>query len=148
MNRNRPQWCRPVGLTLAFATIVLSISCSRSNHPELFPVEGQLFLERKPAYKAVIWFCPIGESARASSRPHAVVGDDGNFEVGTYKTGDGAPAGRYKLFVIWRVPPKSGDEDGPSLIPFRYMDPEKSGLPIIEVSAGPTVIPPIRLLKN
>jgi hypothetical protein len=149
MDRYRHRRGRTGGWLFLFGSSLLSMSCnSKGDHPELFPVQGQLFLEQKPAYKAVVWFHPLGESGPAVACPHACVKEDGSFEVGTYKDNDGAPAGRYRLTVIWRVPPKSGDEDGANLIPVRYMDPEKAGLPVVSVPPGPTVLPPIHLTKQ
>jgi hypothetical protein len=149
MNEPRRRRLGAVQGALLLAGVLLSMSCSsKDQRPELFPVQGQLFLERKPAHNAIVWFHPAIASGKGCPRPHATVKEDGSFEVGTLKSNDGAPAGRYKLTVIWRAPAKSGDEDGASLIPLRYMEPEKSGLPVVEVAAGPTTLPPINLSKR
>jgi hypothetical protein len=145
----RRQWFRVLRCTLVVGSVLLSTSCnSKVERPELFPVQGQLFLEKRPAHKASLFFHPVGESGPATPRPHATVDESGNFEVGTYQANDGAPPGRYKVTVIWRNPPKAGDEDGETLIPLRYMDPAKSGLPMVEIQARPNTLPPIRLTKN
>jgi hypothetical protein len=44
--------------------------------------------------------------------PHAEVGADGSFRVTTFRTGDGAPAGRCVLTLTWPLPPRPGKEEG------------------------------------
>ncbi len=58
--------------------------------------------------------------------PHAVVAADGSFRITTFRTGDGAPAGRYALTVTWRLPPRPGkEEEGPDRFKGRYADPRR-----------------------
>jgi len=130
---------------LGLCPMLLIVSCGKSNHPPTFPVEGQVFVERRPAYKAIVWFHSVEPVEPGSPRPHAVVDKDGSFAMGTYAANDGVPAGKYRVAVYWRVPPKSGDEDGESLIPSHYMDPAKSGLPEVEVADEAVTLPPFRL---
>ena len=50
------------------------------------------------------------------------------------------------MTVIWTAPGKFGsDDDGKSLLPARYSDPQRSGLPVVEIKEGPNELPPFQL---
>jgi hypothetical protein len=136
---------RRVDLWLAFGLFMSLASCSKDNRPPLVRVQGQVFLEERPAHQAVVWFHPVEPDEPGSPHPRGVVDQHGSFVMGTYKTGDGAPAGRYRVTVCWRTVAKSGDEAGDSFIPYRYMDPAQSGLPEVEVDQDPITLPAYRL---
>jgi hypothetical protein len=123
-------------------------SCGKSNHPPLVAIQGQVFLENKPAHRAVVWLHPVEPPEPPCPRPRGVVDEEGNFCIGTYKPKDGAPAGKYRVAIFWRAPVQRGDEDGPSLIPRRYMDAAASGLPEVEVRTEPVTLPAFHLTKN
>jgi hypothetical protein len=123
---------RRVHFWLAFSVFLSMASCNKDNRPQLVRVQGQVFLEERPAHRAVVWF-------------HPVVDQQGSFTMGTYQSDDGAPAGRYRVTVYWRTLAKSGDEAGESLIPYRYMDPAQSGLPEVEIDQDPITLPAFRL---
>ena len=61
------------------------------------------------------------------NKPFARVSEDGTFAVTTYDTGDGAPAGEFKVTVYWPADP---DARGPSpdRLKGRYRDPESTAL--------------------
>jgi hypothetical protein len=124
------------------------VSCRNDGRPPLIPVQGQVFLDSKPAYKAVVWFHPIEACPPGTPLPRGVVDQDGSFAAGTYKSKDGIPAGKYRIAIYWKRAAKSGDQDGESLIPIRYTDPAQSGLPVIEVDQEPITLPAFRLTSN
>ena len=126
---------------VAATALILVTGCRSDSRPTLFPVSGQVFMDNRPATHAVIWLHPIEPSEIGTRRPHGIVDKEGNFEITTYKPKDGAPAGRYRVAIYWSSPPTSGDEDGESLIPYHYMDPETSALPIVEVEKDPVILP-------
>jgi len=132
---------------LAVTTLVLSAgACSSNSERPLYPVRGKVLYQGKPAHRATVWFHPEAKSESKSARPHAVVEQDGSFKVSTYNTHDGAPAGRYRVIVIWTAPGKfSSDDAGKSLLPARYSDPQRSGLPVVEIKEGPNELPPFEL---
>jgi hypothetical protein len=136
---------RCLGVLLAIGIVVGLPSCNKDNRPPLVQVQGQVFLENVPAHKAIVWFHPVEPVDPGAPRPHGVVDKQGDFVVGTYKSDDGAPAGKYRVAVYWRRPGRSGDEEGESLIPYRYMDPAQSGLPEVEVAQDPVTLPAFRL---
>lgn len=109
--------------------LVLSLtSCAKSpDHPPVYPVKGRVLYEGRPAPGAVvILHLATGEPAKVS-RPHARADANGDFELTTYRTGDGAPAGTYVVTLEWK---QAGDhpEQGAELLPPVYGDPSTSKL--------------------
>ena len=135
-------------LALFPCLLVLIVSCSADRRPARFPVQGQVFVEGKPAHKAIVWFHPVDPVEKGSACPRGVVDKAGEFRMGTYDSSDGVPAGKYRVAISWTVPPKSGDVDGPSLIPLRYQDPLKAGLPVVEVQSEPVTLPKYQVSKR
>lgn len=142
----------PVRLILVAVFVALA-GCGGPSRPPVYPVRGQLFWSGKPAAGAVVFFHPIEDAAPTNTAPAEVrrpvgrVGDDGSFEMSTYGTKDGAPAGRYRLSLIWvkSKGPDSGEEV--DVLPPEYANPSTAQLPIVEVRAEENVLPPLRLSK-
>jgi hypothetical protein len=151
-------WRRRVARRAALYAVALltvaPVGCSKTeDHREVFPVKGQLFVDKKPATGAIVWLHNIelvggaaDPVARANEpRPRGIVQEDGSFEVSTYGTGDGAPVGRYRLAIFWTKNSGPGDDGGINLLPARYQNPKNSDLPIIEIKSEPNVLPPLYL---
>jgi hypothetical protein len=113
-----------LGLVLAFGLV----SCAKApNHPPVYPVKGRVLYEGRPAPGAVVLLHSPKEEAAKASRPHASADANGQFELTTYRTGDGAPAGTYVVTLEWK---QAGDhpEQGAELLPPVYGDPSTSQL--------------------
>lgn len=135
--------------TVTTALLIVVAGCGSDERLPVYPVQGQVFVEKKPAAGAVVWLIPESDQPAKNRRvPVGRADADGRFEIETYGEKDGAPAGKYRMTVMWRGPAKTGDEDGPNLISPRYMDPAKSGLPIVEIRPGQNTIPPVHLSRN
>jgi hypothetical protein len=92
----------------------LAVGCGKSRPAikgkmPVFPVKGKVIMDGQPMAGATIIFSPTQDFPQGSAqqRPHAVVGDDGTFQVSTYDINDGAPAGEYKVTISWK-----GDTQG------------------------------------
>jgi hypothetical protein len=143
--------CRRL-LDLAWAVGLLALGgCSSGPPVPVFAVKGQLFVNNKPAQGAVVWFHPIDagaantEKPATNPRPSGVVQEDGTFEMSTYGTKDGAPAGRYRVAVNWTK--TSGGDVDEHLLPMDFMDPYKAGLPVVEVKSQSNVLPPFNIKR-
>jgi hypothetical protein len=136
---------RSLPLALLAAALLSLAGCSRGNELPVFPVRGTVFYKGKPAHRAIVWFHPEGKTDLKAHKPRAVVEPDGSFQISTYRTHDGAPAGRYRVSIYWRAQGKVGDDEGESLLPARYGDPQTSGLPPVEVKEGSNELPPFQL---
>jgi hypothetical protein len=126
---NRPA----LGLLLAFSGSVLSCAKTPDQLP-VYSVKGRVLYEGRPAAGAVVVLHSTDEAVKAC-RPHGRADANGDFELTTYRTGDGAPAAAYVVTVQWK---RSEDhpEQGADLLPPGYGDPSTSKL-TVTVIPGP-----------
>jgi len=104
------------------------------SRPETSPVSGTVTYDGKPLAEATVVFSPVGEQQAAVGRTDA----RGNFRLTTFKDGDGAIPGNYKVGITCvhtegPLPGTNLDEVIPtiketSIIPVKYGNFEKSGL--------------------
>ena len=82
------------------AVFLAATGCGRSDRIDVYPVEGSVLYQGKPAVGAFVTFHPNRPEIenRISA---ATVGDDGKFRLSTYNPNDGAPAGEYRVTVVW-----------------------------------------------
>jgi hypothetical protein len=121
---------------VAILAIAFAAGCGESNLQQpTFPVSGTLTYEGQPVAGATIVFHPTDKSKfKWDERPQAKTDADGKFTVFTYKPGDGAPAGDYKVAVALIVVGDDGDDQvkrtkgKPASLPAKYADPAQSGL--------------------
>jgi hypothetical protein len=138
-----PATARPGCLALA---LLLLPACSGEQRKPVFPVQGKVLFEGKPAAGAVVFFHPVGPAGPDALRPRATVEADGTFRLTTYKGPDGAPVGEYDVTVVWTRPSRRGDEEGDSLLPARYRARATSKLRV-EVKEQPNELPPFKLTR-
>jgi hypothetical protein len=132
---------------LLVAALLLAAGGCGGSAPPVYPVQGKVLCDGKPAERALVWLHPVGSEGKQVPRPYGRVGKDGTFQLSTYGSGDGAPAGRYKVVVFWRAPGKIGDDEGPSLLPVRYTSPGTSPLPVVEIKEEPNQLRPLVLTR-
>jgi hypothetical protein len=112
--------------------------------PELAPASGTISYQGKPLAGAHVVFA--SESGARISR--GITDDNGRYQLGTFKPGDGAVVGKQLVTVVAEGPrrppppgtPGAGMPGGPSLpglalIPEKYFQPQTSGL-TAEVRSG------------
>ncbi len=131
------------------AAVVLSLmptGCSRprSDRLETYPASGFLLLGDKPAAGAQVQLNPVDDAKLVGLYPHAIVQRDGSFQLTTYKTHDGAPAGTYALTVTWPLPPRPAREVGPDRFQGRYADRSRP-VSQVRIGAGENSLGTIRL---
>src|SRR5258705_8236525 len=123
-------------------------ACSTSSGPPkkiCYRVKGELLVKDKPAAGALVILHPrdANRDEWSAGFPHAHVGADGKFEVGTYGDNDGGPAGDYIILVSWDAPnPQNEEASGPDRLGGRYSDPATAKL-TAKVETRPTELPPI-----
>lgn len=116
--------------------VILAGCSSESEGVPVFPVRGKLFMEGTPAEGALVIFHPVIPTEPETINPNGRVQSDGSFQLTTYKSHDGAPAGEYRVTVFWPEPPKSPIERpdmGPDRLKNRYTSPGKSKIRITVV---------------
>ena len=118
--------------------------CQKSGSLPTYPVyevKGKVVLaDGKPLTNGLIYFVPKGNLLVT---PSAVIGSDGTFSLATGGSGDGVPAGDYKIRVEAPQAP-TGRKGAKPLFPFKYTDEDSSGL-VLTVRAEPNQLEPIRL---
>jgi hypothetical protein len=137
---NAPRLCSLLTLVATLA------GCGEDGdpRPEVFPVTGQLTVNGEPAAGARIVLHPAsGEDFdQQGSRPFAIVNQDGSFAVTTYEEGDGAPAGDYRVGVIWIADPASTNSW--DKLGHRFVNPERSDLKVT-VKPEPNQLEPLKI---
>jgi hypothetical protein len=145
----QPQRVR-VGLWIVGALAVGLAGCpwSKSDQPPVYSATGQVFVGGQPAANAHVQLHAVDSPKLRPLYPHAIVGADGTFQLTTFRSNDGAPAGVYALTIIWPSPPKPGhDEDGPDRFKGRFADPQRP-VQQVEVKVGPNDLGRIDLKEN
>jgi hypothetical protein len=132
-----------------FSGLVLALwagvaGCGQSDSlPKLkvYEVKGKVLLaDRKPLTTGWVYFVPKGE---LTITPNGVIGSDGTFSLTTGGSGEGAPAGEYKVRI--EAPgfqPAQKSKNGP--FPSKYTDEDSSGL-VITVRPEPNQLEPFLL---
>lgn len=134
--------------TLLGMMLLLLSGCGAEEEirPELFPAQGSLIINGKPAAGALLVLSPADGKPidERGSRPRATVQDDGTFQVTTYQSGDGAPAGEYQVGVLWFENPDANEPW--DRLGNQYANPEKTGIRV-SIQAGENQWEPIKIDK-
>jgi hypothetical protein len=118
-------------LASALLPLLLGLGCGGSNKKPAVPVRVEAFKGKQPCVGANVVFHPLDDGDLGAHKPNAVIKEDGSADLSTYKDGDGAPVGKYKVTVQWRkTHTQFGQEreTGPELFGGRYVDPKKTDL--------------------
>lgn len=114
------------------------------------PAEGDLTVKGVAAEDVFITFHPVTKPSGTANPilPRAQTDSEGHFQVTTYTTGDGAPAGKYRLSFSWQGPIGEMSQDEHEELPERlnrkYLKPETSGYEVT-ITEGPNQLPAIEL---
>ncbi|MEK6247746.1 MAG: hypothetical protein N2C12_06165 [Planctomycetales bacterium] len=81
------------------------VACGGSDRVPVHPVAGEVRINGEPAVGASIRFISVQPTEKTDKLlPIAVIGEDGNYALGTYGPGDGAPEGEYGVVIRWPTP--------------------------------------------
>jgi hypothetical protein len=140
---------RRYALTLSVALLALTCSsCSKDVRLPVYPVQGQVLVDGKPAEKAVVALHSLDKDPiKDRILPTGIVDASGNFSLTTYAAGDGAPTGEYGVTVVWQKPPVRSDEEQPDMLPTHYRNVATSGLRV-KVQEGSNQLEPFKLSKS
>lgn len=131
---------------MVFALCAFAIACGDQRFKKTYPVKGQVLYQGKAAAGAMVTFRAIETKEHPWTKPSAEVDENGDFTVNTYKSGDGAPAGKYEVAVIWIPKGFNGPIEKGNKLPARYADPATSGL-VVEIKPADNVLPTFQLTK-
>ena len=106
------------------------------NTVDIHPVKLTLLYKGKPATGAEAVFHPKSEQLKELKLyPNGRAGTDGRVELTTFEPADGAPAGEYRITVVWTnsKDPDDGEEAtevAPDRLGGRYGNPDRTPLSI------------------
>ena len=108
--------------------------------PRLYPVRGKVtYPDGKPLTAGLVVFESQGQEKPVTARGD--IRADGSYQLGTYRPGDGALAGKYRVLVAPKSDPNAVDlPSGPPPFDPRYMGFDTSGLEY-QVGAGANDFP-------
>jgi hypothetical protein len=141
-SQNRSQ--RGYFAVLLLVVAATAASCGRSDRLLLYPVEGTVRCQGRPAVGALVVFHPQDPSEKIQKlRPAANVDAEGRYCLSTYQPRDGAPPGEYRVTVVWPSP-GSGERPGPDRLGGRYAKPAQTPL-AASVREGSNMLEPFDL---
>ena len=143
-------WNLLVSSTLLIS--VFGVGCGTGDgRPKVYPVQGKVSVKGQPADGAKVTFFPTSPEASSGAikvpPSSGTVDASGVFQLETFKPGDGAPAGDYKVTVVWLEPPPANAQgifNQKDRLQGRYTDPKTSQLQA-KVENGGGEIPPFDL---
>jgi hypothetical protein len=139
---------RSLFLVGGYLVLLLLNSCSSKDGVKLYPVHGKVMFNDKPTEGALVTLYAQNPASKMSQVPTAYVKADGTFAIGTLEPEDGAPAGDYKVSILWFPPDaRARSAEGgavANLLPANYGSPTTSGLQI-QVKEQPNEVPAFQL---
>jgi hypothetical protein len=134
-------------LAILIVGVTLSVGCGRARKPA-HPVSGKVLVKGQPAVRAQVTFHPVEDARPDAVRPVGHVDEQGNFRLTTWKEGDGAPAGEYRVTVQWfrtvRDPRDPELLTPRNILPSQYSQAETSGL-TASITKGSNELAPFQL---
>jgi hypothetical protein len=148
MNRKHSKFGRFRSAWVATMLAVMFAGCGKAQQPweQVYPASGVVKFQGQPLAGAVVTLIPQDREFPSTVRPTAVTDEEGAFELGTYSTADGAPAGDYKVLVL-HYPVVGTAENpfaGPNDLPPQYAKAETTTLKVT-IEEEETELPPLEL---
>lgn len=90
------------GRQLAIVLLLLVTGCGDSRQMKVWPVSGRVLVNEKPATGVEVAFYGLDDNNQSVAPfPRAITNERGEFQLTSYENGDGAPAGRYSVTLVW-----------------------------------------------
>jgi hypothetical protein len=100
---------RPLVIVVALFPLAGACGCARS---DLYPVRGKVVFNQgepiDPLVGGLVIFEPLDPQLKVGARGE--IQSDGSFRLGTFREGDGAPPGDYRILVAPPTPPSQAKE--------------------------------------
>jgi hypothetical protein len=138
---------RTLVLVACAAAFALAAGCG-DGKLKCHPVSGQVLYNGEPLKGVDVAFHPADPKNDTGYPPHATTDADGKFTLMTYVTGDGAPAGEWKVAVAFAVQAVDEGSDQAAKLPFQvppqYQRKESTPL-TASVKPGANALEPFKL---
>jgi|1185.fasta_scaffold37497_2 hypothetical protein len=108
---------RRISVSLLLLSLLPSMAlvgaCNRNSRLGVAPVRGRVMYDGRAVTNATVVFSPSDNTIEKAKklRPYAYVDGQGNFEIMTYKEGDGAPPGNYRVMILIAGAPSKSSKD-------------------------------------
>ena len=139
---------RPFLFLLCIGSTCLVPACgSREKTVTCHPVEGRVLHGNQPVVGARVTFAAIDVPTPPDVFVHPTARTDaeGHFKLRTFKEADGAPAGKYKVLIVWPKTPGRSDGSGEGeegdRLEGRFATPETSTIEV-EIKPETNNLPP------
>jgi hypothetical protein len=140
------------GKALLLILVLAVFGCSKTEEGRMtvYPVSGRVTVNGQPAGGAIVVFYGATPdlTGPGTPAPEGTTDAHGEFRLRSYDPDDGAPAGEFKVTVIWPEPiPPGADREmyqPKDRLQGRYSNPQKSNL-TATVEEGGGELPPFEL---
>ena len=107
-------------LQLISVIFLIAISgCGDSGRVPVYPVRGKVTLDGQPAVGAFVKFKMINGTVQTKwMMPQGTTASDGTYHLDSYEIGDGAPEGKYNVFINWPTPEDGVETTAPDSLDF------------------------------
>ncbi len=142
---------RELGVIAGVIVLAGLTGCSGDSEDRLpvYSASGQVLLEGKPLPHAFIVLHPRDASDKRVLPARGQTDENGNFQLTTYQSGDGAVEGEFAVTVQHYPTRKEGESvvPGPNVLPPRYANPATTDIKV-NIAAGSNQLEPINLLRR
>jgi len=145
---------RTFHVAVALALVHLASCGDGRNFPKTYPVKGKILVNGQPASDCQIFLHRTsGENSSTPVTPQAITDKNGEFQLTSFHTNDGAPEGEYVVTIEWRD--RTGlskqDFEGPDQLGGAYAKVETTkGMKgfVVQVGKQAQELPPFELKQS
>jgi hypothetical protein len=112
-------------------------------HPP-YPTSGKVLVNGEPVKKAKVTLYHEEDWGGRPIVPTGTTDADGRFVLETYGLNDGAPAGHYRVTIVWPVSPHKGFGLGPDQLGGKYNKRDSSEL-TVTIEKKTNILAPFKL---
>lgn len=126
--------------------ICIVMGCGSPKRVPTFPVSGKVLVNGRPAVDLFVYFHPTPKKDGESFIPYGKTDENGDFQLNTFKNGDGVPRGDFLVTFEWKE--KSGtfknQFQGPDRLKGKFSKPESSTFNV-SITNETTILEPFEL---
>jgi len=138
---------KQAALVVVLCVLFSACASDEESRKETYPVTGEVYVDGSPAAQVSVKCHNVaGLDAENPTLSSAFTDENGKFEISTYESADGVPAGNYVLTFMWgKWNQISMTYGGPDKLNDRYTDPKDSQFKVTVEDGKPTEVPKIEL---